>query len=330
MNPHVSRALILLMPLVIAACSTAQHGQGNARPGSDAGGGRPVAALRGSLLTWNDLHPGLAEAAGAAALEEAVLDRVLAERAAQLAITVDDRSVDAEKQALSHAVETEAAMSADQAATQLERLRRVRGLGPARFDALLLRNARLRAIVRAESPADVTPSPEQIEQEDRIANGERCRVRVFFTPSQATCSRVRDAVLGERSGTPTGTDAALLTSARFADAAVRESSDPSARAGGLLDAVSPSDPAVPEAIRRSLGTLQPGEVSPVLVAGNGFALVLMESRFPAGRTVGREELEQRLRTKLERLAMERLAREAVATSGVSVLDPSLAWSWESR
>ncbi len=86
----------------------------------------------------------------------------------------------------------------------------------------------------------------------------------------------------------------------------------------------------PEAIRQSLATLQPGDLSPVLVTGRGFGLVLMEARTPAPRQLTAEQVDQRVRSRLERLAMERLARECVTTSGLSVLDPSLAWSWENR
>jgi DNA topoisomerase-6 subunit A len=77
---------------------------------------------------------------------------------------------------------------------------------------------------------------------------------------------------------------------------------------------------VPEAIRQSLATLQPGDLSPVLVTGRGFALVLMEARTPAPRQLTAEQVDQRVRSRLERLAMERLARECV-TNGLSVLDP---------
>lgn len=325
MKFYPSATLVLLLTPFLSACAANQ--QGSTIPqGTATSSGKPVVALRGSLLTWDDLHPALAEAAGAVAIEEAVLDLALASQVSQRFLVIDEHSIATERESLARAMESDAGMSPEQASVQLDRVRRARGLGPARFEALLLRNARLRALVRADAVADITPTPEQLTQEDRIVNGERCRVRVLFTPSQATCSRVRDAVLDAVAGTPTP----QVLSARFADAAMRESTDLSARAGGLLESVSAADPAIPESIRLALTTMKPGEVSPVLVSGKGFALVLMESRAQASRVIPRDELENRLHTRLERLAMERLARELVATSSVSVLDPSLAWAWENR
>ncbi|MFO0831758.1 MAG: peptidylprolyl isomerase [Phycisphaerales bacterium] len=290
--------------------------------------GKPAAALKGSTIQWEDLQPTLAEVGGGVALEELVLDRTLADRLKSLQIDVTREQIDAERAGLTRALEADASLSPDQAAQQLERLRRTRGLGPARFDALLLRNARLRALARAQAAAEVTPTTEQLAQEERIANGDRFRVRIFSHPSQSTCSQVRESILkDDAANTPT---TPATTSARFAEAAVRQSTDPSARAGGLLDGISPADPAIPDAIRQSLATLQDGQVSPVLVSGRGFALVLMESRVPPARTLPPQEVEQRLRARLERVAMERLARRLIAESGVTVLDPSLAWSWENR
>jgi hypothetical protein len=287
--------------------------------------GTPVAAVKGVLVSWEELRPALAEAAGAVVLEEVVLDRTLAERVASLGAVIGKDAIEAERGALVRAMEADAAMSADEAAVQLDRLKRARGLGPARFDALLARNARLRAVARAEFAGEVTPTPEQLALEERIVNGDRYRVRVFLHPSQAVCAQVRDEVLAA-----SGPSTPAMVSTRFAEAAVRQSTDASSRAGGLIDGVSALDPAVPEAVRGSLATLAPGEVSPVLVTGRGFGLVLMESRSPAPRTASREEVERRLRARLERLAMERLARELIAASGVTVLDPSLSWSWEIR
>lgn len=311
--------------LGLTACSSVSPSVPRPTPTSTAAADKPIAALRDSLLTWADLQPLLAEAAGAAALEEAILDRVLEARLRDASITIPADARDVERESLALALQSDADLSPDQVQTQIDRLRRARGLGPTRFDALLLRNARLRALVRTATPADITPTPDQLAQEQQIANGDRYRVRVFFNASQVICSQVRDEVLSAD-----GPTTPQLLSSRFADAAVRLSTDPSSRAGGLIDAVSAADPAVPEAIRQSLATLQPGDLSPVLVTGRGFGLVLMEARTPAPRQLTAEQVDQRVRSRLERLAMERLARECVTTSGLSVLDPSLAWSWENR
>lgn len=323
--PAPAALIFTTLTFALTACSSVSTNTQRPSPGQATAADKPIAALRDSLLTWADLQPLLAEAAGAAALEEAILDRTLETRLRDASITLPADARDVERESLALALQSDADLSPDQVQTQIDRLRRTRGLGPTRFDALLLRNARLRALVRAATPADITPTSDQLAQEQEIANGDRYRVRVFFNASQVTCSQVRDEVLAAD-----GPTTPQLLSSRFADAAVRLSTDPSSRAGGLIDAVSAADPAVPEAIRQSLATLQPGDLSPVLVTGRGFGLVLMEARTPAPRQLTAEQVGQRVRSRLERLAMERLARECIATSGLSVLDPSLAWSWENR
>ena len=323
--PIFAASFTVALTVGLTACSSVSPGAQRPTPEQTAVAEKPIAALRDSLLTWTDLQPLLAEAAGAAALEEAILDRVLEARLRDANITIPADARGVERESLALALQSDAELLPDQVQTQIDRLRRARGLGPTRFDALLLRNARLRALVRTTNPADVTPTPDQLAQEQQIANGDRYRVRVFFHASQVTCSQVRDEVLSAD-----GPTTPQLLSSRFADAAVRLSTDPSSRAGGLIEAVSAADPAVPEAIRQSLATLQPGDLSPVLVTGRGFGLVLMEARTPAPRQLTAEQVEQRVRARLERLAMERLARECITTSGLSVLDASLAWSWENR
>ncbi len=308
----------------LSACAAGPTSGDDGNPSARSGGSaarandKPVAVLRDSMVTWDDLHHTLAEAAGAAALEEVILDRLLDAKAAAGGVRATDEDIAAERERLVARIAGEAGISPDQAQAQVDRVCRSRGLGPKRFSALLARNARLRALSRG----DVTITPEQVDAEEKITNGERSRIRVFMHSSQAVCSAARERVLADDATTE-------LIAARFADAAMHESTDTSSSArGGLLESVSPSDPAVPEAIANAITSLAPGQVSPVLVTGQGFALVLLEGRTAPAAVLPRDEVEVRLRSRLERIAMERYAQQLLREAQVTVLDDSLGWSWE--
>jgi hypothetical protein len=272
----------------------------------------------GDPIRWDELAPTLSEAAGAVALSEVALDRALAKRCESGAIVIGPAQVEAERAALALALAEEARADADRGEDLLARVRASRGLGPVRFEALLRRNAMLRALVRGE----VVVSEEQVALEGRIASGPRCTIRVLTTPSQAVAASARSAALSGDAGS---------RGARFGERAARESTDQaSAARGGLIEGVSPLDPAVPAPIREALATLAVGDVSSVLGLDKGFAVVLLESRgAPDERAPSREALAARVRARMERLAMDRLAGQVAASDGaVTVLDPSLAWSWQ--
>lgn len=279
---------------------------------------KPVALAGRDPLTWGDLTSAMSEIAGAQALEEAVLDRMVATRAAGAGVSVTAEQIAQEQRLFVRTLADEAGMSERDAAAALERVRASRGLGPVRYNALLRRNATLRALVAGE----VAPTQEMFDAELAIATGPRYRVRIMTSSSQSALANAREQVLAQ-----SGSNRASA----FGNLATSVSGDSSAARGGLIDGISPVDPAVPGVIRSTLPTLQPGDVSPVLVLDSNFALLLMEGSvapLESDTADARERVRQRLTLRLQRLAMDRLARELIATADVTVLDESLAWNRE--
>jgi hypothetical protein len=272
--------------------------------------------MDGSTIPWSALRGALAELGGAVVLEELALDRALEREAARRGIVAGEAEIAAEERALLDELEVAAGTNRMEV---LEGVRRSRGLGPARYEALLRRNALLRAMVRDQA----VPSPAEVELSRRLAFGETRRVRLFVAGSEAAASGMRQAVAGapveQRSWV-------------FADRAVAGSEHPSAARGGLIERFHPEDPAYPGLLGNAAGRLGPGEISTVLATASGFAVVLVEGVNP-GREATAEEaarVERRVRQRKERLAMESLARELINRSRVSPVDPDLARAWQGR
>lgn len=257
------------------------------------------------------------ELAGAQALEEAALDRLLVDALANAGLSISQDAIAAEEKLLLLSIASETGASADDASRLLTQLRARRGLGPTRYPAQLRRTASLRALVQSSA----APTQGQIEQELAIANGQRVRARLIISPSQQAVQAARSEV--------TGVANPADRSARFAVLAQRISTDASADRGGLIDSLSLTDPAVPSALRSTLPGLLGGDCSSVIALEKGFALVLVEEVLaPASLT--REQATLRAQTRLQRVAMDRLAKQLLGASTISPLESGLAWSWEQR
>jgi hypothetical protein len=266
-----------------------------------------------------DLWGHAAELAGAQALEEVVLERALERETSAAGLTVDEEAVAREEGLLVREMRAQSGADDRAAAGALERIRRERGLGPTRYAALLRRSAMLRALVAGS--AEVTP--EELARERDLADGPRVTARVMRLIDPVAAASARREVMENR------TDADSLSVA-FARIATERSLDVSADAGGLVRGVSPLDPGIDPALREALATLVPGAVSEVLVLRDGAWLVLVEDRAPAaGSGLSDALIVERLRLRKERVAMETLAQRLVSGAGVTVLDPSLAWSRQS-
>lgn len=276
----------------------------------------PPALVNGVPLTWHELRPAMIEAGGGVALQEAVLDRLVRAEAQRRGLAISDADIAAEHERLAGSVSRQAALSSADAERVVEDLRRARGLGPQRYRRLLERNALLRRLV-----ADtVVIREDDLRQVYAIEHGERYRARVIVVGSQAEASRLRQQLL----------DAGPLLALRFADAAARFSADASAARGGLLEPISPADPAYPAVIREALARLTPGELSPILGLDRGCALVLVEERIPADDVPFEEvaeDIRRRVRLREERLAMEALARRLLDEADLVITDSALDWSW---
>lgn len=266
-----------------------------------------AATCGGETISWSELRPILAERAGAAAIEEVLLDKRLRTTAAQRGITITEEAMRAEEAALRHQLSTDA----ERAERLLEELRARQGLGPTRWRALLWRNAALRALVAEE----VQVQPAQVEAALDAAHGPRRRARVIAVPDLRTAQHVSER---------------LKAGEAFPDLAAELSTDVSAARGGLIAPVSRLDPAFPTAFREALWALAAvGGVSPPVMTGAGFVLVRYEGDVPATTPPAdaRAEAERAVRLAQERALMETLARDMMRDANPSIFDESLADSW---
>jgi hypothetical protein len=273
----------------------------------------PPLVVEGRPIDWPEILPRLAEAAGATVVEELTLDRLVEREAAARAVTIGPDDLARERDWLARAIERDAETDPRALVTEL---RRRRGLGPHRFEALLRRNALLRAMVAAQ----VRVTEDQLRLAHRVRHGEKVRIRVLTTPDLAHAQRLR-ASLDQA-------DPARLEP-EFADAARERSTDPSAPRGGLVEPFSTADPAYEAAVRSALDTMQPGQLSPIVTLASGYALLYLVERIPADGTpfeAARTHLEHQLARRQERLLMDELANRLLASASVRVPDPSLDWS----
>jgi len=298
----------------------------------------PLATLGPDPIWPKDAAPALAEIGGGLMLEELVLDRSLALALRRASLTITRADVDRERALLIDTIAAESGTDGNGAARALAAIRAQRGLGPARFESLLTRNAGLRALAkreaetrRAANSARTTEGAEAAATEDAFRTfldqefGGQVRARVIVLPTADAATRLRERIATEPS-----------QSARrvaFAEAAFEESIDPStASRGGLLGPVSPSDPTLSPAIAAALRGVEPMRVSGVLSLERTFGLVLVESR-ESGRTPTQEEAKtarERFTLRREREAMDALARRLIAGPNPTIFDEHLNWSWENR
>lgn len=317
-----------------------------AQPPVNAGAGEKAPVIVGGVgVPAGEIHERLAEAAGAVVVEELVLDRALAVVVAERGVKVTRRDVDAERGLLLRAMQEDAGLSEAQAEAMLENVRRSRGLGPVRFEALLSRNAQLRALVRPE----VAVSPEEVSRAVAIEFGPAFRARVMRVGDTRELARVRGQIMDllrepidlrntaeqieEEKRRPLPQQKIDLAAALFAQWAVKVSTHESAGRGGLVAELSPADESVPAVVRGVLEGLRPGDVSDIYETGEGAWMVLVEKALPARGAAGAADVERvraRMVARQERMEMDRLARELVGAANVTVLESGLRWSWEGR
>ncbi|MFN0012518.1 MAG: hypothetical protein ACKVS8_12840 [Phycisphaerales bacterium] len=293
---------------------------------------RPAAMVDSEPVEWSALTPLLAEAAGGAVLQEIVLDRRLERELALRSQRVGDAEIAAERDRVRAALAAGPAavglqaLDADQAQTATDAVRRARGLGDLRFEALVRRNASLRLLVKDEVRIDEA----NVQLAHAIRHGPKLRLRLITTNTQAEAQAARAQLATEEPD----------LAGRFSRLAQRVSTDPTGRGGGVLGLVSPADPSYPMVIRQAAeGVLQAGAsgaagsgpgLTPVLALERGYGIVLVEER-TAGSGVSldaaRPDLEREALLRAQREAMDRLAVSLISRGGVVVLDRTLDWSW---
>ncbi len=281
----------------------------------------PTALVGDRRIEWSDLHAQLAEAAGSQVLEDLVLGERLKAECTRRAVVIGANGPGDEQALLMKTLAAAARRPEGEGFGLLEQVRANRGLGPARFAGLLERNAMLRALVRADGPAEITADDLRLAHE--LKHGSRVRVRLILVAGE---TQAAEAVR-------------RLKDESFSDVAGKLSIDPSSTRGGMIDPFSPEDPTFPAAIRRVVRELEVATTSsPVAVSWGdrqGYAIIKLEERIAASVDAPKlEAIEDELKAEIslvrERAAMDRLARRLIAESTVTVFDKSLGWSWERR
>jgi hypothetical protein len=268
---------------------------------------RPAALVDGRSVPWTELKPILNEAAGALALREVILDRKIAEALRTRGITITPDAAAAERKLLLESLSSDPNV----AMRLLDELRDRQDLGKARFDALMYRNAAMRAMVSDQ--VQISEGAVQVMYD--IVHGPKRQARLMVLPDL---------------GAAQGAINLVNSGVSFADVAVEMSTDSSAPRGGLLEPISRSDPAYPEAIRAAIWALNVGEISSPVLLESGYAVVLLVKRLSPGTVTAeaaRSTMESLVRTSQERLLMDQLARTMLSQASVTIFDPELNDAW---
>ena len=278
---------------------------------------RPTAApalVADRPVSWSELQPLLAEAAGGEILQEIVLDRMLEGEASRRAVRITPEDVQREEATILRALRDTAGADESSGFQLLTQLRRQRGLGEHRYAALLRRTALMRALVQG----DVDLSDERLRQAYELTHGERRVARIItvaaLPDAQAVLTRL------ER-GEP------------FAEVAARLSTDATAQRGGLLAPISPADTTYPSALREALRALEPGGVSAPIAIDRGYAILKLEEIIPTDNTSFesvKPQLTRDARLAQERALMNTLADRLLQRASVNVFDPALESAWRER
>lgn len=282
-------------------------------------GPRTLAIVDGLRLSSDNVAAVALEAAGSVAIEEAALDALLDRELAALSIVLPADASQEELKLVLGALVSDGNVTSEQTGVVIERLRRQRGLGPARFDALLARNAKLRVLA---SPS-VEFTPEDLKTALGVEFGPKVRARVLTVPTRELAADIRVRLSAD-------TDDVLTTFSRLAS---QFSTDPSGPAGGVVEPMSPADLSLPPALRSAMQDPPLGLFPEAIDTGRGFTLFYVEQKLPAQADPSASEqarVEAKARRRLERLAMDRLARQLLERAKITVLDDSARWSWENR
>jgi PPIC-type PPIASE domain len=306
----------LLGIAILASCSSSPR---SLEPVSAVSTERPqiIAMIDGVPLTHESVFNDLSERAGQQSILDLLLDRRLEQEIQSRSIKITQEQIILEEERF---FETMTELGQESRSYELlNTLRASRGLGPDRYPRFLRRNAMLRALV-GENGA---PDESQYELAVQLAFGESYRIRMFVTDEFETANVVRQSVSD-----------ADEQSRRwiFADACSTTSTHPSSERGGLVTDLNPVDPSYPSVMTSSLGSLKPGDLSPVLSTQAGYVVLLIEEIEPAQEPT-QEQIEQvrhQLASRTQRLEMQRLSEKLINSTQVTVMDRALNWAWTWR
>ena len=246
----------------------------------------PVVALIGKTpIRRDDLWASMSELSGDIVLEEFVLKHALTVEIQKKNIQITQ--VDLEREfALLKSVIT----SSDNVA--LENIFESMGVGPIRKSKLLWRNAALRKLI----------SNQEIVNEEEALNmfelmyGKTYPVSVIVTTQRSVASDCYEL---------------LEDGELFHTVALEYSIDSSALRGGVVDPISPLDPAWPLVIREQLSSLELGQVSTPIFIGNKWILIKLIGR-PIISNVNFEDVRTNMLV-LVKQTKERILMDALST-----------------
>ena len=98
-----------------------------------------------------------------------------------------------------------------------------------------------------------------------------------------------------------------------------------------MEPVSRADPSYPEAMRKTLWSLKPGEISPPVLMDNQYAVIMLVKEIPGDDVTFedvRAEMDRFARLEQERVLMDRLARSLMTDISVTIFDESLKDTWD--
>ena len=258
-----------------------------------------VAIVDGNAVSFDDIRAALVESAGAATLRDKVVDLRIAARLKSGGIAIGAEDIERERSILLDTLDGDRMRAIE----LLGEIRRRQALGDVRFEALLRRNAGLRALVAGEVKLD----EEGIEHVFDMLHGPKRTARLAVLASLSDAEALlRDHATRE-----------------FAELAFERSLDETAARGGLLAPIARRDPSYPETLRAAIFATEVGGTSAPVLDGSRFYVVEVVAEKPADgttREVARARCERTLRLSRERLLMDALARELASSEGVTVFD----------
>lgn len=281
----------------------------------------PPAMIDGAPVEWEELRPLLSEAAGSVILEEIALGRALRSACRAEGVQVSPEMIARERDELARAL-GQAGLTPDEQGVIVQRVLASRGIGDARLQGLLERNAMLRAL----ASRGIAATDEELREAHDVLHGERVRARIIVC---ATSERVSGARARINAAVVTGADLARA----FAAEAAAVSTDPTSARGGELEPVSVRDRRYGESLRTTLASTSPGQLSGVFAVGDAWALVLVEGRDPPdglSLEASRAELERVVIARKVRARMQEIGESLGRSSVVEPADPALRWSWRTR
>lgn len=281
----------------------------------------PPAMIDGVPVEWDELTPLLAEAAGSVILEEVALGRALEAACRAEGVSLTPEMIVRERAELAKAM-GQAGLSPDEQGVVVQRVLASRGIGDARLQALLERNARLRAL----ASRGLVVTEEELREAHDVLHGERVQARIIVC---ATSERAAGARARVNAAAAAGADLALA----FSQEARAVSEDSTAVRGGQMEPVSVRDRRYGEGLRTALATTSPGQVSGVFSVGGSWAVVLVEGRTPPDGVelaVAKPELERLVLARKERARMQEIGESLARAAVVEARDPALRWSWRTR